>query len=175
LENSFFLGNILPEKSLNKDSLSYDWYISADQIFSSDVDGFENFSKFFGMEFQISRFSLLDNSKVSDTAVLARDVKIDIGSGSHCAMIQGRLAKGVVIPKIIIKKVTSLMKKLESIETKEFFQCVIQSFAVIGENILFTFRYSSYSDTYTDFSEDGTNLGTAATKIDLAKWKVEDS
>ncbi|MDR1983100.1 MAG: hypothetical protein LBQ08_04900 [Holosporaceae bacterium] len=160
---------------MNKDSLSYDWYISADQIFSGDTQGFEKFSKFFGMEFQISRFSLLDGNKISDSAVLAQDVKIYIGPGSHCAMIQGRLANGVVIPKIIIKKITSLMKKLEVIETKEFFQCVIQSFALVGENISFTFRYSSYSDSYTDFSEDGTNLGTAATKIDLAKWKVEDS
>jgi hypothetical protein len=67
------------------------------------------------------------------------------------------------------------MGKIETLETKEFSQCVIQSFSLVGEIVSFSFRYSSYADTYTDFDEDGSNLGTAATKIDLAKWEVEDS
>jgi len=158
-----------------EETSSFDWIISADKIFSSSMEGFTDFAKFFNMEFHVSRFSLFDGSKSSDSAVSARDVKIYIGSGRHCAMLQGRMAKGVVIPKITIKKVTRLMGEIATLEVKEFEQCLIQSFSVIGKVSAFSFRYSSYSDSYTDFKEDGTKLGTAATQIDLAKWEIKDS
>ncbi|MDR2157829.1 MAG: hypothetical protein LBO02_00740 [Holosporaceae bacterium] len=170
-----FFNNVAPQGSLNQNVSAYEWYISADKIFHSDVDGLEDFAKFFGMEFHISKFSLFDGIKSSDSAVLARDVKIFIGPGSHCAMIQGRLAKGVAIPKIIVKKTAVLIDKIEALETKEFFQCILQSFSTVGETNSFSFRYASYADNYTDFNEEGKKLGTVATKIDLAKWEVEES
>jgi hypothetical protein len=160
---------------LNESSSIYDWYISADKIFGGGPDGLEDFARIFGIDLHISRFSLFDGAKSSDSAVAARDVKIYMGSGTHCAMIQGRLAKGVVIATITVKKTAILMGKLEILETKEFSQCVIQSFSIVGDTVCFSFRYSSYSDTYAQFGEDGTSKGTAATKIDLAKWEVEDS
>jgi hypothetical protein len=172
LKNPFFTKDISPEENLES---SYSWYISADKIFKSNIPGFTDFSRIFGIEFQISRFSLFDGSKSSDTAVAAKDVKIYMKSGTHCAMIQGRLSKGVVIPKITIKKNAVLIGKTETLETKEFSQCVIQLFSVVGDVVSFSFRYSSYSDTYTDFDDAGTNKGTAATQIDLAKWEIKDS
>jgi hypothetical protein len=153
----------------------YDWYISADKIFHSEIEALKDFSKILSMEFHIERFSLFDKAKVSDSAVLSRDVRIYMGSGKHCAMIQGRLAKGVVIPKITVKKTTTLMKKIETLETKEFSQCIVQSFSVVGDIVVFSFRYSSYSDSYTDFSEKGTKAGNAAVSIDLAKFEIKDS
>jgi hypothetical protein len=154
---------------------AYDWYISADGIFGGNVNGFENFSKIFGIEFYISRFSLFDGKKSPDSAVSARDVKVYMGSGVHCAMIQGRLAKGIVIPKITVKKTAFLMEKIETLETKEFSQCVVQSFSISGDAVSFSFRYASYSDSYSSFDEKGVNKGKAAAKIDLAKWEVENS
>jgi hypothetical protein len=174
MRNSFFTKDILPKEISDKES-AYLWYISADKIFKSNAEGFNDFARIFGIEFYVSRFSLFDGSKSSDSAVAAHDVKIYMEPGIHCAMIQGRLAKGIVIPKITVKKTTFLMGKNETLESKEFSQCVIQSFSSVGDVISFSFRYSSYSDTYTDFDENGTNKGTAATKIDLAKWEIEDS
>ncbi|MDR1333610.1 MAG: hypothetical protein LBJ71_00115 [Holosporaceae bacterium] len=174
LENPFFAKNLLAEGVSNKES-SYNWYVSADKIFKSNVEGFTDFARILWIEFHVSRFSLFDGTKSSDTAVAAKDVKVYMISGPHCAMIQGRLAKGVVIPKITINKTAVLMGKIEIFEKKEFSQCVIQSFSVAGDVVSFSFRYSSYSDTYTDFDETGTNKGTAATQIDLAKWEVKDS
>jgi hypothetical protein len=175
LYNPFFFKDYPFPAALKKKSPSYNWYISADQIFRSNTEGLEKFSKFFGMEFRISRFSLFDGEKSFDSAVSAKNVKIYMGAGGHCAMIQGRLTKGIVIPKIIIKKTAVLMGKTEILETKEFSKCVIQSFLLIGEVVSFSFRYSSYADSYTDFNEDGTVRGTTASKIDLIKWEVENS
>ncbi|MDR1561392.1 MAG: hypothetical protein LBS23_03495 [Holosporaceae bacterium] len=159
----------------NNELPPYMWFISADSIFKSNVTEFKDYARIFGIEFCISRFSLFDGSKSSDSAVTAEDVKVYISSGIHSPMIQGRMAKGVIIPKITIKKVASLSGKLETLENKEFSKCVIQSFSRIGEQIAFTFRYSSYSDSYTDIQVDGTKGGTAATKIDLVTWEIEDS
>jgi hypothetical protein len=89
-------------------------------------------------------------------------------------MIQGRLAKGIVITKITIKKALFIMGKIETVQVMEFSNCVIQSYQQKGDIILFTFRYSSYSDSHTEF-KDGTKGGTAATQVDLAKWEIEDS
>ncbi|MDR1236010.1 MAG: hypothetical protein LBJ96_03305 [Holosporaceae bacterium] len=174
MKNPFFAKNTLSKEIADKES-SYYWYISADKIFKSDVQGFTDFAQIFGIEFQISRFSLFDGSKSSDTAVAAKDVKVYMKSGIHCAMIQGRLAKGIVVPKVTIKKNAVLMGKMENLEAKEFSECVFQSFSVVGDVVSFSFRYSSYSDTYTDFDDAGTNKGTAATQVDLAKWEIKDS
>jgi hypothetical protein len=76
------------------------------------------------------------------------------------------MAKNIIIPKIIVKKISSLMGNIEILETKEFSQCVIQSFSIRGEIVSFSFRYLSYSDSYVDFGEDGAKQGNVATEAD---------
>ena len=172
---SFFSNDSVSLATANKTQPNYNWYISADKIFKSRVKGLEEFSNFFGMEFNVSRFSVFDRKKSFDTAVLAENIKIYMSAGGHCAMIQGHLTKSIVIPKITIKKTTVLTGKIEILETKEFLKCVIQSFSLTGDIVFFSFSYSSYSDFYTDFNKDGTTRGTAGVKIDLTKWEVENS
>jgi hypothetical protein len=174
LYNSFFPKDSTALATPDENSTRYDLFISADKIFKSNAVGLEDFFRIFSMEFCVSRFSLFDGAKSSDSMVLAHDVKICVASGSHCAMIQGRLAKGVAIPKIIIKKVM-VLEKIECLEAVEFSQCVVQSFSIIERGALFSFRYSSYSYSYKDFKEDGTLRGSAAVAVDLAKWETEDS
>jgi hypothetical protein len=89
-----------------------------------------------------------------------------------CAGVQGSLANGKEIPKIIIKKVIA-SGALEPIEEKEFSKCIIQSFERIGEVVSFTFRCVSYSESYQDFKSDGSKFGKAAISADLTTWKVE--
>jgi hypothetical protein len=151
------------------------WVISADKIFSSNLDGLKEFARFYDIDFAVSRFSLFDGAKSSDSAVCAKDVKIYMPPGRSCAMVQGYLANGKEIAKIIIKKVIPLEKKLETLEEKEFSKCIVQSFERRGDVAAFSFRYSSYSDAYTDFKEDNTKLGTSATKVNLATWEIESS
>lgn len=158
-----------------KPELAYMWLISADKIFASNITGFETYSRFLGVKYRISKFSLFDKTKISDSAVAAEDVEIYITPGRHCAMLQGRLAKCTVIPKITLKKIQSISGELAVLEEKEFSQCVIQSFQESLEIVTFSFRYASYSDSYTDYKEDGVKLGTAATKIDFTNWSVKAS
>ncbi|GHT91785.1 hypothetical protein FACS1894122_04710 [Alphaproteobacteria bacterium] len=167
-----------------KDSAKYDdkarnhgqfWVISADKIFSSDIDGLKEFAMFWDIDFAVTRFSLFDGAKSSDSAVCAKDVRIYMPPGRSCAMLQGYLANGKEISKIKIKKVAPISGKLEALEEKEFSKCIVQSFERRGDMAAFGFRYSSYSDSYTDFKDDNTKLGTSATKVDLATWEIESS
>ncbi|MDR3186946.1 MAG: hypothetical protein LBT63_00740 [Holosporaceae bacterium] len=162
-----------------KESLRHVWLISADSIFKSELKGFEKYAKISGMELFMSRISLFDGEKTSDSAVSAKNTKIYMLSGVHSAIIQGRMAKKVVIPKISMKKLASLSGSLEVIEEKEFSKCIIHSFSQIfspdREEIAFTFSCSSFSDSYTEIKKDGVKGGNAAVKIDFAAWKIEDS
>ncbi|MDR2267866.1 MAG: hypothetical protein LBD81_00245 [Holosporaceae bacterium] len=149
------------------------WFISADKVFSSDVDGLNDFAKFYDMDFLVKKVSLFDGEKSSDSIVCAEPVTIYMPASKSCAMIQGYLANRKEIPKIIIKKVIPLAGSWETVEEKEFSKCIVQSFGRKREIASFSFRYSSYSDSYTDLKKDGSKMGTAATKVDLATWEVE--
>ena len=155
-------------------SASNYWLISADKIFSSAVNEFKDFSRFFDIEFAIRRSSITSNGKSSDSYVCAEEVKIFMPVGRYCAMLLSRLGNKALISKIIIKKMTYMSNKLTPIEEKEFQNCSIQSFSRKGDVIAFTFRYNSFSDAYTEFKPDGSKLGTSAANIDLVTWKVEE-
>lgn len=148
------------------------WLISADKIFSSGIKGFETFSRFLSMEFDIQRFSTYDGEKTQDSAVKADNVTIFIAPGRYCATLEGNLAKGTKIAAITLQKVLLHQKAVEVIEKKEFKNCILERFSRKGEVVSFAFRYSSFSDTYTEFKNDGTKLGTSATSIDLIQWKI---
>ncbi|MDR1375786.1 MAG: hypothetical protein LBJ45_03165 [Holosporaceae bacterium] len=155
------------------------WIISADSVFKSELKGFEKYAKISGMHFSMSRVSIFDGEKTSDSAISAKNTKIHMTSGVHCAIIQTRMAKKAVIPKISIKKLIMLSGNLEVVEEKEFSKCIIHSFYQIfskdEEEITFTFSSSSFSDAYHEIKKDGVKGGNAAVKIDLAAWKIEDS
>ncbi|MDR2766144.1 MAG: hypothetical protein LBB63_01625 [Holosporaceae bacterium] len=171
------MGNYFEESGGEK-QLAYVWLISADSIFKSNMKGYEEYSRFYGMEFSMSRVSLFDGEKTSDSAVSAKNVKIYIPTGTHCAMIQSRMAKKVVIPKISMKRIATLAERTETLEEKEFSQCIIHSFSRAfsdnREEISFTFSCLSFSDSYTSIKNDGTNGGKAAVKVDFAAWKIDD-
>ncbi|MDR3155503.1 MAG: hypothetical protein LBT90_00145 [Holosporaceae bacterium] len=151
----------------------YQWLISADKIFSSEWEGFEEYARFFDLDFHIYKFSMSTDGKASDTSICAENIKVCIPNGSHCAVIQSHLAQGKEISKIILKKVSFMLDKTVTMEEKEFSKCFVQTFSRKGEKAIFSFRYSSYKDTYTDFKADGTKKGTAGVSVDLIKWEIK--
>jgi hypothetical protein len=150
----------------------YEWFISADKIFSCEVEEFKEFSRFYGMEFEIYKFSTPEGEKTYDTSVCAKNVKVYIPNGSHCANIQNCLAQGKAIETITLRKVATISNKKQILEEKKFSNCFLQAFKRKEEVASFLFRYSSYKDEYTDFEEDGTKKGTAAVSVDLIKWEI---
>lgn len=176
--NPFFLEE--GQKTFNdfpKDTKSsnYTWLISADKVFSSDIEGFEEYARIHHIKYNIYRSFLFEETKTAESSVCAREVHIYMCPGSHCAMLEGRMAKNVIIPKVTIQKIMANRGTTSVLEKKEFKQCVISSFELQDDEINFSFRYRSFSDSYTDYKNGGEKKGSAAVQIDLAKWEIKES
>ena len=175
--NQFFLRDDpkLFEEKFDVISDNHVWLISADKIFSSEIENYTNFAKLYHIEYFIYKSFLYDQTKTAESSVYAREVHINMQSGVHCAMLEGRMAKSVIIPQITIQKVRFLNKKITILEKKEFKQCVINAFGLKDDLIGFSFRYTSISDSYSKFKPNGTQGGSAAAQIDLVKWEIKQS
>lgn len=182
--NQFFLRDdpkLFEEKFEEKNRDKFMWLISADKIFSSkiqetkDKKEYTNFAQFYHIEYMIYKSFLFDQTKTAESSVFAKEVHIYMPPGSHCAMLEGRMAKSVIIPKIVIHKVDNINGKLFALEKKEFNQCIINAFGLKDSMIGFSFRYTSLSDSYAKFKPDGSQEGSAAVQIDLVKWEIKQS
>lgn len=160
------------QKENMADKPDYKWLISADKIFESSINGYKEYAPFISVEFSVSRFSLFNGKKSSDSTICAKDVKIKMLPSRFCAQIQENLASAKEVGKITLKRVGQINGALEAFETKEFEKCIIQSFERLEDVAVFTFRCIKYSDSYQDFKKDGTKSGNASTKLDLSTWKV---
>lgn len=150
----------------------FSWLISADNIFESHIKGYEKFARFFYFDFLITRFSLFDKMKLSDSAIRAEDIKVYLEPSRFCASIQGCLASGRKISKVIMEKVKEKSGSVESVEKIECEECYVQSFFRTKDVASFTFRCLKYSDSYQDFGVDGKKQGKAAVKLDLNTWQA---
>lgn len=159
------------ESKYEKDRAECKWIISADDIFSSKFEGFEKYAELYHIEYFMYRSLLYDQTQTAESSIFAKEVRINMPSGIHCAMLEMRLAKAQKINEIIIKKVGLLNKKNTVFEDKKFKNCTINTFGVKNEIVEFSFIYTSVHDTYSKFLQ-GSKSGSAAAKIDLVKWEV---
>ncbi len=149
--------------------------ISSDDIFSSDKKDFEKYAQVSHFEYSLSKSYIYGEKKVTSVMLNAEEVKVTMPPGCHCAMLIGRMGKSIVMPKITIVKVIIVNGKSTILEKKEFEKCVIQTFKMENDVINFSFRYSSFRDSYNDLKHDGTQKGNAAVQVDLIKWRLDNS
>ncbi len=182
--NQFFLKDdpkLFDEKFPEESRDRFLWLRSADKIFSSkiqetkDKKEYKNFAPLYHIEYMVYKSFLYDQTKTAESSVYAKEVHVYMPSGVHCAMLEGRMAKSMIIPQITIHKVRRINGVLTTLEKKEFKQCVINSFGLKDSMIGFSFRYTSLNDSYTKFKPDGSQEGSAAVQIDLVKWEVKSS
>ncbi|MBQ3564984.1 MAG: hypothetical protein IJA14_02420 [Alphaproteobacteria bacterium] len=151
------------------------WLISADKIFSSELDKFKDYAPISNLKFHLKRTCVFEESKLAENSICAKDISVYMPSGTHCAMLIGRMSKSVILKKIIIKKVQMINKELLVRETKEFGNCVITSFEEYNEGVVFSFRCQSLSNTYQDIGKKGEKTGQAAVQLNLTKWETKES
>lgn len=175
--NQFFLKDDpeLFKEKFGEKIRDYKWLISADNIFSSEIDKFTNFAELYHIEYIIYKSFLYDQTKIAGSSVYATEVHVYMPPGVHCAMLQGRMAKSITIPQITIQKVQSVNGKLSTLEKKEFKQCIINAFGLRDNTIGFSFRYTSLKSSYNKFNPDNTSAGNAVVQIDFVKWEVKSS
>ncbi|MBE6447382.1 MAG: hypothetical protein E7015_02745 [Alphaproteobacteria bacterium] len=148
--------------------------ISADDIFSSELKGYEKYSRIIHVSNAFSRSVIYGGDKIADAMLNAEELQVEMFQGCHCAMLLGRLAKSVVISKITVLYTQLFSEERTEFCKKEFGKCVLQSFLEKDDICTFTAKYSSLNISYTDLKSDGTKRGSAAAQIDVLKWKVEN-
>jgi hypothetical protein len=148
--------------------IPYEWLISAEKIFKSKIIGFVEFTTIIDLEFDVVQQQVKCTEKSTDPSIVLKRVKIFMTPGSHCAMLQGRMAKGIIIEKITLIKTATVNEKREIIESLEYSHCVIDTFAIYGNEAAFSFQYISCSYSYTEFKADGVRVGNATGKIGLS-------
>lgn len=176
--NQFFLRDdpkLFEEKFEEGGVDEYLWIISADKIFKGAYKDFPDYAKINHISYMMYKSFLYNQTKTAESSVFAKEVHIYMPPGSHCAMLEGRMAKSVIIPTITLQKVIVIDKKYTVLEKKEFKQCVINAFGMQDHLIGFSFRYTSLNDSYTEFKIDGTQEGSAAVQIDFVKWEIKSS
>ena len=181
--NEFFLKEDpkLFEKEFKKDRAECMWLISSDKIFPdeftilSDKSEKVPCSQLYHLEFMIYRSFLYDQTKTAESSVYAREVHVYMPSGIHCAMLESRMAKAVIIPKITIFKSCTINGTLCALEKKEFSNCVINAFGMKDDLVGFSFRYTSLKDFYVQYKSNGTKDGSASADIDFVKWEIKSS
>lgn len=179
--NEFFLKEDpkLFETEFKENRTECMWLISADKIFPDEftilTDKSEKVpcSQIYHLEFMIYKAFLYDQTKTAESSVYAREVHIYMPSGIHCAMLESRMAKATIIPKITIFKSCTINGTLNALEKKEFNNCVINAFGIKDDLIGFAFRYTSLKDFYIQYKSNGTKEGSATTDIDLVKWEIK--
>lgn len=165
----FKFDNVSAEKTAESEGF---WVISIDKIFSSEMKDFKEFAKIINMEFSINEFSITDGPKFSDSVIQARDVNILMPIGEHVVSIQKYLSKRTVMKKILIKRLLLIKSQLSVVDELNFCDAKFMSFSLQNELVAFTFRYHTYSYSYTKYDIDGTKGGTSAMSVD-AKWEVK--
>ncbi|MDR0555805.1 MAG: hypothetical protein LBG20_02235 [Holosporaceae bacterium] len=157
------------------DFIRCDWWISADKIFGSEAKGLEDFSRIYGIHFEIFRLSIFNRTKAADAAVFTRDVVVYMELSGSFPKFLDKLNTGSIVPTIIVTKTASVNNPIEKLEELKFEQCAFQSLSLYGDLALLSFQCKSYSDSHTGINEDGTKSGTATVKMDLTKWKAENA
>ena len=143
------------------------WLISADTIFSSEIDGYAKYSPILTVQFGIKQISMLDANNRANFSFCADNIQITMRSGKYGPELQRRMqqSKSALIKEIIIIK-TNEQKKLEIIEEKKYKECVIQSFFYNNDYIEFSFKCKKYEDKYIELNKGQTSVSVDLTTME---------
>ena len=170
MSQSFFSAPQIDQTDNDKPA---EFLISADDIFSSKIKGYEKFAAILHTSNAFSRSVMYNGNKITEATLNAEELKVEMLQGCHCAMLLGRLAKSVVISKITILSTQLIKGKRIELYKKEFSKCVLQTYSEQDDICSFSARFNALNVSYENLKPDGTKQGNAAAKIDLLKWKVD--
>ncbi len=150
--------------------------ISADDIFSSDIQGWDKQSVCYGWVRHETRSGQgYGNAKlISSGPVSAFNIIVMVDANGPAATIQQRMHSGGVIGSIAISRYNNMAEPLVPMQTTEYKNCKIQSYRQEGDKIVFAFSFASVTDTFFQFDEaTGKKMGQQAANVDFEKWTVK--
>ena len=126
----------------NKASLTPEWLIESEQIFSSKIEGFKNAYPFHAIESGSSNRTTNDSSGVLRGGRVELDsVFVCMESGKHMPLLEERMLNGSVLYQILIRRITSIENTHRILQTQTFSSCIVTSCRKISDLFGFSFSY----------------------------------
>ena len=157
-----------------------DWIISADDIFSSTIDGDEQYKKShmcYDVEFMMSHDITADvtsNFISSSGGLRGSCVVVYMPSGPYVMAIKKSLANGAIIKEVDILKMSIIGGDKAPVRHMAFYNCIICNYKECKDIIKFDFRFNKHSDTFSPYDQGGQAVGNQAVTIDWQKWLITD-
>lgn len=154
---------------------SPEWMIKIDNLLSSNLGGFEDYSEIFGWNEESSRFTPgnLSNQLLGSATLKHSGLTILIPNGGHSAQIELKMNRGIPLDLIEIVRLGNIQDSKVKLQILEYRSCWIQSFQQQLDRIIVTVSVSTKKNTIYVYDNSGTNKGQMVSEVNYIQGNVE--
>jgi hypothetical protein len=154
---------------------SPEWMVKIDDLLSSNLDGYRDYSEIFGWNEESSRFTPgnLSNQLLSSATLKHSGLMILIPNGGHSAQIELKMNRGVPLDLITIVRLGNIQDTKVKLQELEYRICWIQSFQQQLDRIIVTVSVSIKKNTIYIYDTDGGNKGQIVSEVNYIQGSVD--
>lgn len=165
------------DKTGNEDITVYspEWMVKIEQLLSSSLEGYEDFSEIFGWQEESSRFTAgnVSNQLLGSATLKHSGLILLIPNGGHAAQIELKMNRGVPLSLVQIVRLGNIRDVKLKLQVLEYHSCWIQSFQQELDRLILTLSVSYKKNTLFIYDQDGGNKGQMVSEVDYVKGNVE--
>ncbi|MDR0631110.1 MAG: hypothetical protein LBF66_00870 [Holosporales bacterium] len=154
---------------------SPEWMIKIDDLLSSNLSGFEDYSEIFGWNEESSRFTPgnLSNQLLGSATLKHSGLTVLISNGGHSAQIELKMNRGIPLDLIEIVRLGNIQDSKVKLQILEYHTCWIQSFQQQLDRVIVTVSISIKKNTVYVFDNSGANTGQMVSEVNYIQGMVE--
>ncbi len=150
---------------------SPEWIVKMDDLITSTLTGFEEFTEILGFRAESGRFSSGNNPALSAASLRHTELIIVMSNGTYAPKLETRMNSGKPITLIEIVHLGNAGRRLQTIK---YGGCRLQSFQQdVKDSLILSFQVSKRTNTIHNYDAEGTATGQDETTVDYTQNKVE--
>jgi hypothetical protein len=154
---------------------SPEWMVKIDDLLTSNLGGFEDYSEIFGWNEESSRFTPgnLSNQLMGSATLKHSGLTILIPNGGHSAQIELKMNRGIPLDLIEIVRLGNIQDSKVKLQILEYHSCWIQSFQQQLDRVIVTVSISIKKNTIYVYDNTGANQGQMVSEVNYIQGVVE--
>lgn len=154
---------------------SPEWMVRIDELLSSNLEGYTNYSEIFGWNEESSRFTPgnLSNQLLGSATLKHSGLMLLIPNGGHSAHMELKMNRGIPLDIIEIVRLGNIKDSKVKLQVLEYKTCWIQSFQQQLDRVIITVSVSVKKNTIFVYDSSGTNKGQIVSEVNYIKGNVE--
>lgn len=154
---------------------SPEWLVKIDNLLSSTLDGYQDFTEIFGWQEESSRFTSgnLSNQLLGSATLKHSGLILLIPNGGHSAQIELKMNRGVPLDIVQIVRLGNIRDVKVKLQLLEYRSCWIQAFQQQLDRVILTLSVSYKKNTIYIYDQSGGNKGQMVSEVDYVKGNVE--